>query len=103
MLVYTLSFVPFQAAGTATAQVVHTQQRAVPAAAAPAEVVTIATSQGIRAVTPVTASAVVSTSLPQVQSQTRTLGAPGTARCIRVTAFVSINSGAVSLYTGSQT
>uniref|UniRef100_A0A8B9JJ84 E1A binding protein p400 n=1 Tax=Astyanax mexicanus TaxID=7994 RepID=A0A8B9JJ84_ASTMX len=61
------------AAGTATAQVVHTQQRAIPAATGPAEVVAIATSQGIRAVTPVTASAVVSTTLPQVQSQTRTL------------------------------
>lgn len=58
-----------QAAGTATAQVVHTQQRAVPAAAAPAEVVAIATGQGVRAVTPVTASAVVSTSLTPGQSQ----------------------------------
>ncbi|XP_026100542.1 E1A-binding protein p400 isoform X7 [Carassius auratus] len=50
-------------AGTATAQVVHTQQRAVPAAAAPAEVVAIAMGQSVRAVTPVTASAVVSTNL----------------------------------------
>ncbi|XP_051525000.1 E1A-binding protein p400-like isoform X2 [Myxocyprinus asiaticus] len=63
-------------AGTATAQVVHTQQRAVPATAAPAEVVTIATGQGVRAVTPVTASAVVSTNLTPGQSQTRTLMAP---------------------------
>ncbi|XP_052459943.1 E1A-binding protein p400 isoform X5 [Carassius gibelio] len=63
-------------AGTATAQVVHTQQRAVPAAAAPAEVVAIATGQSVRAVTPVTASAVVSTNLTPGQSQTRTLVAP---------------------------
>ncbi|XP_051508957.1 E1A-binding protein p400-like isoform X2 [Myxocyprinus asiaticus] len=64
------------AAGTATAQVVHTQQRAVPATGAPAEVVAIATGQGVRAVTPVTASAVVSTNLTPGQSQTRTLVAP---------------------------
>ncbi|KAI5094697.1 E1A-binding protein p400 isoform X6, partial [Silurus meridionalis] len=66
------------AAGTATAQVVHTQQRAVASAptTAPAEVVTIAASQCVRAVTPVTASTVVSTSLAQVQSQTRSLVAP---------------------------
>ncbi|KAL1269607.1 hypothetical protein QQF64_031896 [Cirrhinus molitorella] len=63
-------------AGTATAQVVHTQQRAVPATAAPAEVVAIATGQSVRAVTPVTASAVVSTNLTSGQSQTRTLVAP---------------------------
>uniref|UniRef100_A0A8C1NRX2 E1A binding protein p400 n=1 Tax=Cyprinus carpio TaxID=7962 RepID=A0A8C1NRX2_CYPCA len=66
-----------QTAGTATAQVVHTQQRAVPATAAPAEVVAIATGQSVRAVTPVTASAVVSTNLTPGQSQTRTLVAPG--------------------------
>ncbi|XP_024152756.1 cell division cycle and apoptosis regulator protein 1 isoform X2 [Oryzias melastigma] len=58
--------------GTAGAQVVHAQQR-VTAAAAPTEVVAIATGQGVRAVTPVTASAVVSTSLSPVQSQTRPL------------------------------
>uniref|UniRef100_A0A674MBD5 E1A binding protein p400 n=1 Tax=Takifugu rubripes TaxID=31033 RepID=A0A674MBD5_TAKRU len=52
------------------AQVVHAQQRAV-TAAAPAEVVAIAAGQGVRAVTPVTASAVVSTTLSPVQSQTR--------------------------------
>ncbi|XP_039537574.1 E1A-binding protein p400 isoform X2 [Pimephales promelas] len=63
-------------AGTATAQVVHTQQRPVPTTAAPAEVVTIATGQSVRAVTPVTASAVVSTNLTPGQSQTRTLVAP---------------------------
>ncbi|XDV48782.1 hypothetical protein PO909_018152 [Leuciscus waleckii] len=62
--------------GTATAQVVHTQQRTVPTTAAPAEVVTIATGQSVRAVTPVTASAVVSTNLTPGQSQTRTLVAP---------------------------
>nr|XP_020488619.1 E1A-binding protein p400 isoform X4 [Labrus bergylta] len=55
------------------AQVVHAQQRAVTAAAAPAEVVAIATGQGVRAVTPVTASAVVSTTLSPGQSQTRPL------------------------------
>ncbi|XP_027131337.1 E1A-binding protein p400 isoform X3 [Larimichthys crocea] len=59
-------------AGAAGAQVVHTQQRTV-TAAAPAEVVAIATGQGVRAVTPVTASAVVSTTLSPVQSQTRPL------------------------------
>ncbi|XP_063752794.1 E1A-binding protein p400 isoform X2 [Eleginops maclovinus] len=60
-------------AGVAGAQVVHTQQRTVAAAAAPAEVVAIATGQGVRAVTPVTASAVVTTTLSPVQSQTRPL------------------------------
>lgn len=40
-------------------------------AAAPAEVVAIAAGQGVRAVTPVTASAVVSTTLSPVQSQAR--------------------------------
>ncbi|KAM3611754.1 uncharacterized protein V6R79_023586 [Siganus canaliculatus] len=59
-------------AGAAGAQVVHAQQRTV-TAAAPAEVVAIATGQGVRAVTPVTASAVVSTTLSPVQSQTRPL------------------------------
>ncbi|KAM4577938.1 E1A-binding protein p400 isoform 9-T9 [Fundulus diaphanus] len=58
-------------AGTAGAQVVHAQQRAV--AAAPAEVVAIATGAGVRAVTPATASAVGSTTLSPVQSQTRPL------------------------------
>ncbi|XP_030593467.1 E1A-binding protein p400 isoform X3 [Archocentrus centrarchus] len=60
-------------AGTAGTQVVHTQQRTVTATAAPAEVVAIATGPGVRAVTPVTASAVVSTTLSPVQSQTRPL------------------------------
>ncbi|XP_040010852.1 E1A-binding protein p400 isoform X2 [Xiphias gladius] len=60
-------------AGAAGAQVVHAQQRAVTTAAAPAEVVAIATGQGVRTVTPVTASAVVSTTLSPVQSQTRPL------------------------------
>lgn len=71
-----------QMAGTATAQVVHTQQRAVPATAAQAEVVAIATGQSVRAVTPVTASAVVSTNLTPGQSQTRTLVAPGRPNAI---------------------
>lgn len=54
------------AAGAATAQVVHAPQRAVASAPAttPAEVVAIATNQGVRAVTPVTASTVA-----QVQSR----------------------------------
>ncbi|XP_018524586.1 E1A-binding protein p400 isoform X1 [Lates calcarifer] len=60
-------------AGAAGAQVVHTQQRPVTAAATPAEVVAIATGQGVRAVTQVTASAVVSTTLSPVQSQARPL------------------------------
>lgn len=55
-------------AGTAGAQVVQTQQRT-----APAEVVAITTGQGVRAVAPVTASTVVSTTLSPVQSQTRPL------------------------------
>ncbi|XP_069562809.1 E1A-binding protein p400 isoform X5 [Brachyistius frenatus] len=65
-------------AGTAGAQAAHSQQRAVTAAAAPAEVVALATGQGVRAVTPVTASAVVSTTLSPVQSQTRPLVTPAT-------------------------
>ncbi|XP_066546170.1 E1A-binding protein p400 isoform X3 [Amia ocellicauda] len=60
-------------AGATAAQVVHAQQRTIPASAATTEVVAIATSQGVRAVTPVTASAVVSTSLTQVQTPTRSL------------------------------
>uniref|UniRef100_A0A8C7CRB6 E1A binding protein p400 n=1 Tax=Oncorhynchus kisutch TaxID=8019 RepID=A0A8C7CRB6_ONCKI len=64
-------------ASAAGAQVVHSQQRAVPATAAPGEVVAIATGQGVRAVTPVTASAVVTTTLTPVQSQTRSLVTPG--------------------------
>ncbi|XP_039875018.1 E1A-binding protein p400 isoform X3 [Simochromis diagramma] len=55
-------------AGTAGAQVVHAQQRTVTATAAPAEVVAIATGQAVRAVTPVTASAVVSTTMSPVRS-----------------------------------
>lgn len=71
MLLFVLLLI--QPAGAAGAQVVHAQQRAVTAAAAPAEVVAIATGQGVRAVTQVTASAVVSTTLSPVQSQTRPL------------------------------
>lgn len=69
---FTVLSLSIQPAGTAGAQVVHAQQRAVAATAAPTEVVTIATG-GVRAVTPVTASAVVSTTLSPVQSQTRPL------------------------------
>ncbi|XP_029475019.1 E1A-binding protein p400-like isoform X2 [Rhinatrema bivittatum] len=65
--------------GSAAAQVVHTQQRTVAVSATPAEVVTIATNQGVRAVTPVTASAVVSTSLTPAQAQARSLVTQGTA------------------------
>ncbi|KAJ8379907.1 hypothetical protein SKAU_G00006850 [Synaphobranchus kaupii] len=68
--------------GAAGAQVVHAQQRTVPAAAAPAEVVAIATGQGVRAVTPVTASAVVSTSLTPVPTQTRSLVTQVTAATV---------------------
>ncbi|XP_062399404.1 E1A-binding protein p400 isoform X2 [Sardina pilchardus] len=70
---------PLSAAGTATAQVVHAQQRAVPTAAAPAEVAAIATGHVVRAVTPVTAAAVVSTNLTPAQSQTRSLVTPAGA------------------------
>uniref|UniRef100_A0A8C8APG0 E1A binding protein p400 n=1 Tax=Otus sunia TaxID=257818 RepID=A0A8C8APG0_9STRI len=59
--------------GTATAQVVHTQQRTATAPAASTELVTIASTQGVRAVTSVTASAVVTTNLTPVQTQTRSL------------------------------
>uniref|UniRef100_A0A3Q1JB53 Uncharacterized protein n=1 Tax=Anabas testudineus TaxID=64144 RepID=A0A3Q1JB53_ANATE len=57
-------------AGAPGAQVVHTQQRAA-ASAAPAEVVTIPTGSGVRAVTP--ASTAGSTTLSPGQSQTRPL------------------------------
>lgn len=60
----------FQPAGAPGAQVVHTQQRAA-ASAAPAEVVTIPTGSGVRAVTP--ASTAGSTTLSPGQSQTRPL------------------------------
>ncbi|XP_041084686.1 E1A-binding protein p400-like, partial [Polyodon spathula] len=56
----------------ASPQVVHTQQRAVSTPAAPAEVVAIATNQGVRTVAPVTAST-VSTTLTPVQTQNRSL------------------------------
>ncbi|XP_061459266.1 E1A-binding protein p400 isoform X4 [Rhineura floridana] len=59
--------------GTAAAQVVHTQQRAATAPAASAELVTIASTPGVRAVTSVTASAVVTTNLTPVQTQARSL------------------------------
>uniref|UniRef100_A0A6J0TEC3 E1A-binding protein p400 isoform X7 n=1 Tax=Pogona vitticeps TaxID=103695 RepID=A0A6J0TEC3_9SAUR len=60
--------------GTASAaQVVHTQQRAATAPAASAELVTLASTPGVRAVTSVTASAVVTTNLTPVQTQARSL------------------------------
>ncbi|KAH0625360.1 hypothetical protein JD844_014817 [Phrynosoma platyrhinos] len=59
--------------GTAAAQVVHTQQRAATVPAASAELVTIASTPGVRAVTSVTASAVVTTNLTPVQTQARSL------------------------------
>lgn len=66
--------VPLQTSGgTATAQVVHSQPRAAAAPAASSELVTIASTQGVRAVTSVTASAVVTTNLTPVQTQTRSL------------------------------
>uniref|UniRef100_A0A7M4G3K0 E1A binding protein p400 n=1 Tax=Crocodylus porosus TaxID=8502 RepID=A0A7M4G3K0_CROPO len=70
--------------GTATAQVVHTQQRTAAAPAASTELVTIATTPGVRAVTSVTASAVVTTNLTPVQTQTRSLVTqvtPGNNQC----------------------
>lgn len=66
--------VPLQSSGgTAAAQVVHTQQRTAAAPTASTELVTIASTQGVRAVTSVTASAVVTTNLTPVQTQTRSL------------------------------
>uniref|UniRef100_A0A803VSU8 E1A binding protein p400 n=1 Tax=Ficedula albicollis TaxID=59894 RepID=A0A803VSU8_FICAL len=59
--------------GSGTAQVVHSQPRAAAAPAAGSELVTIASTQGVRAVTSVTASAVVTTNLTPVQTQTRSL------------------------------
>ncbi|KAM9118121.1 E1A-binding protein p400-like isoform 10-T11 [Pangshura tecta] len=56
-----------------SAQVVHTQQRTAAAPAASTELVTIASTQGVRAVTSVTASAVVTTNLTPVQTQARSL------------------------------
>ncbi|XP_019524477.1 PREDICTED: E1A-binding protein p400 isoform X3 [Hipposideros armiger] len=58
--------------GSAPAQVVHTQQRAV-GSPATSDLVSLAPTQGVRAVTSVTASAVVTTSLTAVQTPTRSL------------------------------
>uniref|UniRef100_A0A8C8A2F5 E1A binding protein p400 n=1 Tax=Oryzias sinensis TaxID=183150 RepID=A0A8C8A2F5_9TELE len=92
------SVIPGTLSVTPHLEVVHAQQR-VPAAAAPTEVVAIATGQGVRAVTPVTASAVVSTSLSPVQSQTRPLVpqvAPGTENSLgRVSVLVQVISALV--------
>ncbi|XP_023576411.1 E1A-binding protein p400 isoform X3 [Octodon degus] len=60
--------------GSAPAQVVHTQQRAVGSpATATTDLVSMATTQGVRAVTSVTASAVVTTNLTPVQTPARSL------------------------------
>ncbi|XP_069817123.1 E1A-binding protein p400-like isoform X5 [Dendropsophus ebraccatus] len=56
-----------------TAQVVHAQQRAVATSATPTEMVTIATNQGVRAVTPVTGGTVVCSSITPVQTQARSI------------------------------
>ncbi|XP_072271812.1 E1A-binding protein p400-like isoform X2 [Pyxicephalus adspersus] len=61
------------AAPGATPQVVHTPQRAVATSATPAEMVTIATNQGVRAVTPVTGGTVVCSSITPVQTQARSV------------------------------
>ncbi|XP_053327504.1 E1A-binding protein p400 [Spea bombifrons] len=61
------------AASAGTPQVVHAQQRAVTASATTAEMVTIATSQGVRAVTPVTGGTVVCSSISPVQTQSRSI------------------------------
>lgn len=60
--------------GSAPAQVVHTQPRAVGSpATASSDLVSLAPTQSVRAVTSVTASAVVTTSLTPVQTPTRSL------------------------------
>ncbi|XP_039627971.1 E1A-binding protein p400 isoform X7 [Polypterus senegalus] len=58
-------------AGASTPQVLHAQPRNVTTPAAPTEVVAIAANQSVRTVAPVTAPAVVSTTLAPVQTQTR--------------------------------
>uniref|UniRef100_A0A674IGL1 E1A binding protein p400 n=1 Tax=Terrapene triunguis TaxID=2587831 RepID=A0A674IGL1_9SAUR len=67
------SILVWTSGGTSSAQVVHTQQRTAAAPAASTELVTIASTQGVRAVTSVTASAVVTTNLTPVQTQARSL------------------------------
>ncbi|XP_075178149.1 E1A-binding protein p400 isoform X8 [Anomaloglossus baeobatrachus] len=61
------------AAPGGAAQVVHAQQRAVATSATPAEIVTIATNQGVRAVTPVTGGTVVCSSITPVQTPARSI------------------------------
>ncbi|XP_041423099.1 E1A-binding protein p400 isoform X2 [Xenopus laevis] len=56
-------------ASSGSQQVVHTQQRAATASAAPAEMVTIATNQGVRALTPVTGGTVVCSSITPAQTR----------------------------------
>ncbi|XP_030075667.1 E1A-binding protein p400 isoform X2 [Microcaecilia unicolor] len=71
--------------GGAAAQVTHTQQRTVAVSAAPTEVVTLATNQGVRAVTPVTASAAVSSSLTPAQARSLvTQGTPATTSNVQL-------------------
>ncbi|XP_063820740.1 E1A-binding protein p400-like isoform X3 [Pseudophryne corroboree] len=74
-------------------QVVHTQQRAVATSAAPSEMVTIATNQGVRAVTPVTGGTVVCSSITPVQTQTRSIVTQVTTA---TTAGVQIASKAIT-------
>ncbi|XP_040272203.1 E1A-binding protein p400-like isoform X2 [Bufo bufo] len=75
------------------AQVVHAQQRAVATSASSAEMVTIATNQGVRAVTPVTGGTVVCSSLTPVQTQARSIVTQVTTA---TTAGVQLASKAIS-------
>ncbi|XP_069612171.1 E1A-binding protein p400-like isoform X1 [Ranitomeya imitator] len=61
------------AAPGGAAQVVHAQQRAVATSGTSAEMVTIATNQGVRAVTPVTGGTVVCSSITPVQTPARSI------------------------------
>ncbi|XP_073415107.1 E1A-binding protein p400-like isoform X2 [Dendrobates tinctorius] len=61
------------AAPGGAAQVVHAQQRAVATSGTPAEMVTIATNQGVRAVTPVTGGTVVCSSIAPAQTPARSI------------------------------
>uniref|UniRef100_W5MG80 E1A binding protein p400 n=1 Tax=Lepisosteus oculatus TaxID=7918 RepID=W5MG80_LEPOC len=85
------------AAGGAAAQVVHAQQRAIPAATGPTEMVAIATSQGVRTVTPVTASSVVPTTLTPGQTQTRALVTQATATGMQLPAGKQITQAQLSI------
>uniref|UniRef100_A0A670ZVC9 E1A binding protein p400 n=1 Tax=Pseudonaja textilis TaxID=8673 RepID=A0A670ZVC9_PSETE len=92
-------------AGTTTAQVVHSQQRATGTSAASSELVTLTSTPGVRAVTSVTASAVVTTNLTPVQTQPRSLVTqvtPGKS-CAGVEVGVCASSGWIQFFftTGS--